>query len=307
MENNENCILAGESRMLKHLYLRGNFQQDMFYDKVDMINVWNRLWLSAKATGVQIASAVILNNHLHLSVIYLNDEQLASFKHHFRLSITQYHNKRYSVRGTLGTRTFKHAPLIDADDIKDCVCYHLRNVLHHGITGNYLDYPFSTVRFVFDLSGEYQQGYYTQETLPENLSHAFLPARELLPKGWMMSRDGMIVPPAGVFRPDLVEALFGNSRETYLKTLTQCTTRESSDHDEPCTHASDSRNVQSLDEKVLEFIKGNFRIHVRSMSLWQKMIAIVKVREEFPNISYKTLERIFGIPATTIRYRIRKM
>ena len=71
------------SRLYHHLYLRGNFQQEMFFDKVDMINVWNRLWLSAEATGTQILSAEILNNHFHLNGIFRDEDQRTCFKRHF--------------------------------------------------------------------------------------------------------------------------------------------------------------------------------------------------------------------------------
>ena len=91
-------------------------------------------------------------------------------------------------------------------------------MLHHGITSNYLDYPYSTVRYVFGLASANQKGCYTHETLPLNLAHAYLPAREQLPKGWMMTREGLIVPPVGVFRAQIIEDIFKGSREAYLET-----------------------------------------------------------------------------------------
>ena len=299
---------ANDSRVYQHLYLRGNFKQDMFFDKVDMINVWNRLWLSAEATGTQILSAEILNNHLHLTGIFRNENQRTRFKRHFRLSITQYHNHRYEVRGTLGTRTFKHAYLKGKEDLKDCICYHIRNVLHHGITNNYLDYPYSTARYVFGLALTDQQGLYTRETLPFNRASAYLPAREQLPKGWMMSREGLIVPPKGVFRADIVEGLFDGSRETYLEVLTHRTSRETNDtgpEDGFRTDANDSRVYQTPDEQLVEFVKENCRAAIPSMSDGQKMAAIYQILEAFPIANKRLLSRLFGIPHTTLAYRLK--
>lgn len=263
---------AGDLRKCQHLYLRGNFQQDMFYDKVDIINVWNRLWLSAKATGAQIVSFVILNNHLHIIVIFTSDEQRAKFKQHFRQSITQYHNRRYQVKGTLGTRRLNHGNLKDTDDVKDCLCYHIRNVVHHGITAYYLEYPFSTARYVFGLESDSQKGYYTWDNIPDNLARAFLPARKQLPKEWRMTREGMIVPPEGVFRRDIIEAIFNNSVDDYLETLTHRTTREAADKEEPeLAHpAGHLRNVPTPDEQVVEFVRANSRIPIPSMTDKQK-------------------------------------
>ena len=292
------------SRMYQHLYLRGNFKQEMFFDKVDMINVWNRLWLSAEATGTQILSAEILNNHFHLTGIFRDEDQRTRFKRHFRLSITQYHNRRYDVHGTLGTRTLKHAELKDLEDIKDCICYHLRNVLHHGISANYLDYPYSTARYVFDLASADQQGFYTSENLPENLARAYLPARVQLPKGWMMTREGLIVPPDSVFRKDLVEELFAGSRDTYLETLSHRTTREADDtgpEDGFRTNANDSR---VYDEQIVEFVKENCRVPIPTMSEGQKMAAIYQIVEQFSRVNQRLLARLFGIPPTTLAYRL---
>ena len=297
---------ANDSRLYQHLYLRGNFKQEMFFDKVDMINVWNRLWLSAEATGTQILSAVILNNHFHLTGIFRDEGQRTHFKRHFRLSITQYHNRRYEVSGTLGTRTLKHADLHDHDDLRDCICYHLRNVLHHGITSNYLDYPYSTARYVFDLASTDQQGFYTCETLPPNLSSAYLPARVQLPKGWMMTREGLIVPPDSVFRKDLVEQFFDGSRDSYLEAISHRTRREADDtgpEDGFRTNANDSR---LYDEQVVEFVKENCRVPIPTMSEGQKMAAIYQVVEQFPRVNQRLLARLFGIPPTTLAYRLKK-
>lgn len=271
----------------------------MFYDKVDKINVWNRLWLSAKATGAIIISAIILGNHLHLTVLFLDDEQRKKFKAHFRLSITQYHNLRYKVHGTLGTRHFNHSILKDIDDIRDCVCYHIRNVIHHGISKNYLKYPFSTARYVFDLAPDSQKETYTKDTLPPNLASAYLPAREQLPQGWKMTHEGMIIPPPEVFRSDIVETLFG-TRDEYLKALSQRTSRESDDPD--WTNAGDLRLAK--DQEIVEYIQHNFRIPIPSMNPNQKTEAIRQIISENPKVSKRLLSRLFGIPRSTLLYRL---
>ena len=323
---------ASDSRVYEHIYLRGNHKQDMFHDKVDKINVWNRYWLSAKATGTEVVSMTLLDSHLHGNNRFKQERQDSKFMHHFRLSITQYYNNRYEVRGMLGTRRFGRAVLRDLEDLKDCICYHIRNILHHGISQDFLHYPFSTALFVFGLSKIDPATCYTVETLPPNLARAYLPAREKLPKGWLMTREGMIVPPPEVFRADIVEALFG-SREEYLETLSHQTTREAGDPDRDGfrTDASDSRSVRAdakpsaikqglncrgakeektrsgltLDEKVVAFVNENSRVPLGSMTDGQKMVAIRAVKEEFPMVSLRALSRIFGIPVTTLQYRFR--
>ena len=339
MEENKFCTektctpvtSASETRVYQHLYLRGNYQQDMFFDKIDMINTWNRLWLSAEAVDAQILSFIILNNHFHLIVIFQNDEQRTRFKHHFRLSITQYHNRRYKIRGTLGTRSLQHALLKNEDDIKDCICYHIRNVLHHGITSNYLDYPYSTARAVFSLASAKQQGFYTRETLPDNLARAYLPASKELPKGWMMTIEGLIVPPKNIFRADLLEAFFNNSSETYLDALTHRTIREAEDNGpndglltgKTCTpthsasetrvcnsrtddtSASETRSERITDETVVEYVKEMCQVPIPAMNNEQKMIAIKLIIKQYPQVSIRLLSRLFAIPNSTLKFRLK--
>lgn len=298
-KENQYQLNASDSRMYKHLYLRGNFQQDMFYDKVDKINVWNRLWLSAAATNTQILSVAILDNHLHITASFDKEKGDSSFMHHFRLSITQYHNRRYKVKGILGTRKFSRAILKDSDDMMDCISYHIRNVLHHHIHTNFMDYQFSTARFVFNLEGPEQTGFYTSQTLPNNLKLAYLPVRVKLPKNWIMTRSGLIIPPLSVFRSDILQSMY-QSREKYLEILTHKTRRESDNAEDP-QYASDSRSV---DELVAEFIQKICQIPIASMTEGQKMEAIYALKDELPKTSLKTLQRLFGIPATTLRYRL---
>jgi len=297
-------FIANDSREYQHLYLRGNFQQEMFFDKVDMINVWNRIWLSAEATEVQILSVEILDNHFHITAIFRDDDQRTSFKRHLRLSITQYHNRRYKVQGTLGTRIFQHAVLRGLDDIRDCICYHIRNVLHHGAQVDYLNYPYSTGRYVFGLAGDKQKGIFTRHTMPQKLG-TYIPARKELPLGWLMTVEGLIIPPETVFRADLIEAMFG-SREEYLERLFHPTEREKMGREEPepkvRNHANQSRKIR--DEQVVEFVIEHFQISILAMNQAQKMAAIRKVLEVFPTVYLKQLSRIFGIPYTTLKYRI---
>lgn len=292
-----------DSRVCKHLFLRGNFKTDMFFDKVDMINAWNRIWLSAADTGTIVVSAEILNDHLHINAILKDETGDSEFMHHLRLSLTQYHNKRYCCHGTLGTRKFGRGLLKDLDDLKDCICYHIRNVLHHRITPDFMNYKYSTAKFVFDLSGINPEDCYTRRTLPENLARAYLPARVNLPYGWLMTKEGMIVPPKEVFRPDIIEALF-NTKEEYLAALCIRTRREANDEDEPLVQTRlDSR---SADERVATFVHEHCGIAIPTMDSVQRMEAIHLAHNAFPKVSAQSLARIFSVPASTIKYWLKR-
>jgi len=121
-----------------------------------------------------------------------------------------------------------------------------------------------------------------------------------------MTAQGLIVPPPEIFPRDLLEALF-TDRETYLETLTQPTTREANDFDESkvSTYASDARKVPTPDEQIVEYVKQNTRIPIPSMNPNQKMEAISQILKEYPKTNLRLLTRLFGIPYSTLRYRIK--
>lgn len=291
-----------ENKCVKHLFLRGNFQQDVFFDEEDKINVWNRLWLSAYATGTQILSFVILDNHLHITALLKDKDHDSKFMHHFRLSITQYHNRRYHVKGTVGTRHFSRAVLRGRLDIMDCICYHIRNVLHHGIASDFIIYPFSTAKFVYKWSDANLVPYYNTKTLPRSLSKTYLPKTVTLPDNWTMTKNCMIIPPTNVFRADILQTLFGD-KENYMEILSHKTRREAADVDDPENGKSASDSSDSI---LVDFIKQNCNIPIPSMTKQQRLEAIAQVKSDFPSTTLHTLERIFAIPSTTIHRFLKK-
>ena len=69
------------------------------------------------------------------------------------------------------------------------------------------------------------------------------------------------------------------------------------------TNANDSR---LYDGQVVEFVKENCRVPIPTMSEGQKMAAIYQVVEQFPRVNQRLLARLFGIPPTTLAYRLKK-
>lgn len=289
-----------------HVYLRGNFKNDMFYNQDDKINVWNRLWLAALSTGTQILSAVILDNHLHINVIQSDDAGVSDFMHFFRLSITQYHNHRYHVQGTLGTRTFGRAPLKGNEDIKDCICYHARNTLHHKVFSNFMDYPFCTARWVFGLMNIDPDSCYNCKSLPSKVRKKYMPHRRYLPVGWLMTQQGMIVPPVSVLRADLVEELFGTLSH-YIVELSHVTRREKDGQDTPEPSNVSRLTRETMDNTIAEYVAAHFKTPVPCMDTEQKIRAIEHLMTVFPKAGKCTLARVFNIPRSTLLHWLKIM
>ncbi len=300
---------------MKHIYARGNHRTDMFYEKQDLISAWNRFFLSAAATGTEIVSLVILNSHFHtgadpgarkVSGRFL--EGVTSFMRSLRMSLSLYYNHKNGVNGSLGAKSYGNAEVrpIEYDggeDQRDLICYHIRNPFHHGITEDFLNWEFSTAKFVFDMTDLSQC--YTRETAPKSLLERVLPSPHDLPKGWLMMKDGRIVPPSEVFRADKVEALFG-TKENYLRQLQNVTRRESEGGEE-----SDRRccagSARVKDAALVNYLNDLGCLSIPQMTIDQRYQAVFILKKRYSNASSRQLARLFDIPASSILRKLKKM
>jgi len=306
---------SSEHPEIKHIYIRGNYRQDLFYDKIDYINAWNRIWLSAKATGVEILAIEILSNHLHVCVqirTVVGHLWVSEFIHHLRMSLSWYVNHRYDVHGSLGSRRYGCGKVAEitvdnGEDLKDLIRYIIRNVKHHGITEYYHKWPYSTFRHIFDLFDESET--FQQEGIPANLLKAYLPASCKFPKNWLMTKDGLIVPPPEIFPREDIEALFKDVR-TYLKECSQVTSREKESEAETqerrlgCNRASSSSRV--TDQEIIDYVSLKTSTPIISMDRQQRLNQIYNILKAFPEAGLRQVSRIMQIPTGTIRYWISK-
>jgi len=298
---------------IKHIYIRGNYRQDLFYDKVDNINAWNRIWLSAKVAGVEILAVEILSNHIHICIrirTAVGHLWVSEFIHHLRMSLSWYFNHRYDVHGSFGSRKYgcgkvEEITVDNGEDLKDLIRYIIRNVKHHGVTEEYQKWPFSTFRHVFGLFDE--SDIYQRDCIPNNLLKAYLPASCKLPKNWTMTKEGMIVPPPDVFPRKDIETLFRDVR-TYLKECNTATSRE-----KECEGEEQERRLgcgtsssRITDQEIIDFIGLRTSTPIVSMDRQQLVNQIHATHKAFPQVSLRQLSRIFQVPAGTIYYWVSK-
>lgn len=285
----DTSVQSSEHPEIKHIYIRGNYRWDLFFDKVDHINAWNRIWLSAKATGIEILAIEILSNHLHICIwirTIVGRPWVSEFIHHLRMSLSWYFNHRHDVHGSLGSRRYgcgKVFDIIDDDgeDLKDLIRYIIRNVKHHGITENYQKWPFSTFRYIFNLFDESE--IYQPDCIPDNLKRAYLPASCKLPKDWSMTKDGLIVPPPDIFPRKDLETLFHDVR-TYLKECNTPTGREKESEGEEQERRLGciSRPTRITDQEIIDYIALRTSTPIVSMDKQQRKNQLLTVLKEFP-------------------------
>jgi len=299
----------------KHIFIRGNYRQDIFFDTIDFICAWNRIIISAFAVGVEILAIEILANHLHICIRYESDEVrsgtggpcLSKFMHYLRMSLSLYFNYRYKVHGSLGSRRYGSANVVDIDDdggedLRDLIRYIVRNVTHHGISANYREWKFGTFQFVFGIFDG--SDCYVGSDIPDNLRKAYLPMKFIIPKNWAMTKSGMIVPPADVFPREDIEKLF-ISKSYYLKACDTPTVREREDqgemHERKLGYVS-SAAAKPTDQQLMDYIAERSLIPIVSMNRDQCITAIKTILRAYPKTTLAQLSRIFHTPKTTIQY-----
>lgn len=297
---------------IKHLFIRGNYRGDIFFDKVDLINAWNRIWLSAEACGVIILAVEILTNHLHIcakSCTNTVGPWMCNYMHHLRMSLSLYFNYKYKVHGSLGSRRYGRANVVDpqddgGEDLKDLIRYIIRNVTHHNITEQYQNWPYSTYGFLFDLKDK--TNFITGKDIPEALKRAYLPASCIFPLQWSMTEDGLIVPPDNLFPRQELESLF-NNKAYYLKCCGMITKREGEGESNERLLCTPHRPTQRItDQEIIDVVNAKSLVPVVTMSREQRKAAIKTIHKDCPNASLRQLERIFAIPYRTICYLLGK-
>jgi len=288
-----------------HVYLRGNRKEDLFYDQTDFRCVWNRMWLAAYYTDTQILAAELLTNHFHIIIkveAKIDCEPGESkFMHYFRMSMTHYINKRYDVSGSLGARNFGRSIIGDikddnGNDLRDAICYTLRNVKHHNIQEDFLNWKWSTARSSFGI--ETNDDIYVAPSIPKDRLKHILPSGIEIPNGWKVTTDNIILPPANTFDSQFVEELFDN-KDKYLQTLDQVTLREQRNENESDSFKKKS-NKKTLDLDIIGYIHTVFQTNIPNMNTKQKLNAAKEICKVLPEISSMQLSRILGIPYTTL-------
>lgn len=301
---------------LIHFYIRGNYRQDVFFDTVDFICAWNRLWLSAKATGVEILAAQILSNHLHLCLRVHRKESpeswtrpggpaLSKFSHHLRMSLSLYFNYRYDVHGSLGARRYGKGRVISVDedggdDLRDLIRYILRNVTHHKITDDYGNWPYSSYRLVYGLNGN--DKIYRGKDIPTNLLKAYLPSTYVLSDDLAMTADGLIVPSDDIFPKGDIEKLF-ISKAYYMKMCATCARREGSIEGEKNERMLEYEPRKAVsDQEIIDYIAEHSLVPIASMNKAQIKLAIKEIIRVWPKVNLRQLSRIFHAPVSSIHY-----
>ena len=177
----------------------------MFRSREDFIRGINCLCIGAHNTGAILLAYVFMSNHVHIIVRTANPEKLMM---KFRYAYNKYFNAKYSRTGRLGEKKFFKIELVGLYHLLTAVAYVLRNPVHHGVCATPFGYEFSSIRGMFKKEFGWQN---SCNILPSKSAYRFLPCRSVLPEGFLMNSEGMILPETVIDSQD-IEHQFSTAR-----------------------------------------------------------------------------------------------
>lgn len=284
-------------KMDYHIILRGNGQSELFYNRRDFIIAINSLALAAAKYNVIILAFCFNDNHFHL-IVRCDSQDLKKFMQSFRVSLSRNENREQNTSGFFGARRYSAFEISGEDDLRDAICYCLRNPLHHAISSSVMNYPYSSARLYFSEVNANSSTIITDSLIIKKM----LPLNAKLPEGLLMNSEGLILPQSFV-NTDIVESLFKN-KASYLNSIAQPSRREL-DRDK-AESISKTKEVSYKDQEVIKFISDYFKTVLKKEKSIKELVAFEKkaivkyLRNNFQSISATQLSRILFVPLRTV-------
>jgi len=284
-----------------HYMVRGNCRWVMFWTNPEFIVALNCLALVAYDFGATIYAICVMDNHIHIIFRCLRSN-VVEFVRAFRNSLSKNVRREQGLSGSLGSRGYKLVELKSIQEIKDAIIYCFRNPRHHGVSVDIWNYPWSTIRLYFG-NGKVDQ--YKIATDPKFIKQ-FIPQHRKLPKGWLMTTEGLILPQNYV-DVSLVEELFGDeeSFREFLKQKTQIEMRNDPNDEMKALVKHTNAEVELI---ILKYCKDVLGVD-KPISLLHKDerldVALHLIKENQADSKFQ-ISSILEIPLSTLYYNWNK-
>ncbi|MCQ2591212.1 MAG: transposase [Treponema sp.] len=117
-----------------HVIMRGNDQQNIFYDDSDRKFMLDRIRRYSVDTGIEIYAFCFMNNHIHFLIGRGNENQrMANFVKKLACSYVYRFNHKYERSGHLFQGRYKSEPIETPDDLKYVYRYIIKNPEKAGV------------------------------------------------------------------------------------------------------------------------------------------------------------------------------
>ncbi|MDO9493426.1 transposase [Acetobacterium sp.] len=135
-----------------HVVFRGINRQVIFEDKEDRIKYLELLKEYQEISGYKIYAYCLMSNHIHL-LMKEGQEELGTVFRRLGASYVYWYNWKYNRSGHLFQDRYKSEPVEDDAYLLTVVRYIHQNPVKAGISGNPMDYPWSSYREYFSDGG----------------------------------------------------------------------------------------------------------------------------------------------------------
>jgi len=283
---------------LWHVCVQGNGGQSMFLDKSDVLHFIDLLGVYSYYYGVKIWAYDILSNHFHL---ILECENPQWFIHALRISYSKYYQTVHNTIGSVGRNGYSAGLLNSKEKLLEKIIYVIRNSVKHQVYPHSFVDPYNSGKYYF-LSNHEDSMVTLKPVGPgRKLAHS----EKIIPEHYLIDANGNIYPPS-FLDISSIEKVFG-TYSNFMRLITYPSKKES-DKQEKKQDILKSEDIPSFvkvtDLQLSELILKQIRPKQFS-SLSQAEIVSIAVffKKKYP-VSVRQLSRVFGIPESTLRWRM---
>ncbi|MCQ2588276.1 MAG: transposase [Treponema sp.] len=131
-----------------HVIMRGNNQQELFYDDDDRNYFISKLEKYVKELKITLHTYTLMNNHIHLEISNAT-KSMAKLVKKLACSYVPYFNKKYKRTGHLFQGRYISIPIFDEQQFMDIAAYIINNPEQAGYC-RHNKYKWSSFRYYFD-------------------------------------------------------------------------------------------------------------------------------------------------------------
>ncbi len=176
-----------------HICTDGKAVPWLFQDTKDFIAGINRIGICHVMTKVIVVAYILMDNHVHF-VVHGNMLQCKEFINLYKRLTGKWISIRYGYKDYLHCLPVEIIRIENEESLLNTIAYIDRNAMVAGYRNMPGEYPWGSSRYVFKEPDLHVEGYRTVGSLTRREQRAILNTHAILPSGWKINDEGMILP-----------------------------------------------------------------------------------------------------------------
>ncbi len=287
-------------RKIWHISVQGNGGQSVFLTNGDILHAIDLLGVLSVYYGIKVWAYDFMSNHYHL-IIECDNPQY--FMQAFRQSYTRYFNTVHNSFGSVGRYGYSAGLLNSPEKLVAKLIYVLRNSVRHKLQSHpYVD-PYNSAKYYFSEDQRIKWPTLKPAGPNSKLSHS----HKMIPEHFLIDKNGHIFT-RSFLQYRKVEACF-QSYAKFMSMISNPTDKELAEEED--RQLDGKRNyvkntcVKITDLQLSEMIINNIKPNTIASLSHTEIVSIARYfRNNYP-VSVRQLSRVFGIPESTLRWRMR--